>query len=1012
MGIASYVTTLMGMLGRRVKKPLSSYCFLETSEGGDILVGKDGSLATVVRVDGTRQMMGKDELNNLVDYATTRLSSHLGRPGHAIQVWFSRDPDLSAQLLKGMMVTPRTVAQRLKMDLDDLFAERERNLPRWIVQESFYIVLWTRLSILSKQELEKLKLGQKTPPFWPQAVDSQQPFLAARQMTTRHRAFVNAFVGDMNAFGIRMETLEAHEALRAVKASVYPDLTGTPWKPRLPGDVARGRDGKPRADWVRRPENGVNDISHLLWPRVEEQLFDRGAEVINQHLVRIGRYIYAGVDMSVGPQDLLPFSDLLNRMRQDEFPWRISYLLEGDGLPSVKFKALLASICQITNSDNRVVKEAIRGLNLYRQEGGVVPRMRISLSTWAPADQRDLAEERAGRLQKAVEGWGYCQVSPSAGDPLAGAMSSSLGLDVASTATAGYPTLPDAIYMLPWMRDASPFSHGTVLFRTIDGRPWPFRPGSDLQDNSVDIVYAPPGRGKSVWLNTTNLAFCLSPIATASGGSAKLPLIAIIDIGFSSSGLVSLLKEALPPHRRHEAESHRLRMVRDHALNPFDTQLGCRKPMPMEKAFLVNFVTLLGTDPNDKQAPRGLSDLADRAIDEVYERFSDLERKGSPKLYVEGEDREVDEAIHQFGVTLSSESPSWWEVTDKLFAQGARREAGLAQRHAVPLVEDLIQIVNEPVIGDIFRETTIGDGERLIAAFQRVLGSALRAYPILTCPTKFDLGGARVVSLDLDEAAPNAGGGPAEKQTALVYMLARFVLARDWYIHEDNLTEITPDYRNFHRIRITQMRGTPKRLVFDEFHRTSASAAVRAQVLRDMREGRKYDVQVALASQLLRDFDRDMLSMSTGFWIMGVNQEQDIAQAREIFGLSETATQAISQYLNGPGPTGAPFLAVLQMKDGRHEHLLYNTLGPMELWAFSTTPKDVSLRRMCYARLGPAAARYRLAKRFPSGSAKTEIERRMQELSERGVVHTGIGGGDAEEGVVKMLADEIVAMPM
>ena len=1003
MGVASYISTLAGSLGVMAKKNMSSYCFLETSDGEECLIAKDGSVATVLRIDGTRQMMGENELNKLVEYATTKLSAFLGRPGHAIQVWFSRDPDLSSQLLKSMLASPRAVSNALTTDLEDLFAERERHLPKFIVHEAFYIVLWTRIAVLSKQDRKKLKMSQKAPSFWPKATDTQAPFLAATQMTTRHRAFVSSFISDLSTFGIRSEALGTHDALRAIKASIYPDMTGATWRPRLIGDKnLKGRKGQPASAWTRRAEIGPGDMSHLLWPRIDDQLFDRDAEIINQHTVRVGRYLFSGVDMSVGQQDLESFSSLLDRLRQNEFPWRVSFLIEGDGLSHFSLKAFLASVSQITNSDNSTIRQAIQGLNLYRQEGGVVPRLRISFATWSPSGNLDLAEERASRLQKAIESWGYTLVSASAGDPLAGTFSSALGLDVASTATAGVLPLPDAIYMLPWMRDASPFKTGSVLFRTPDGRPWPFEPGSSLQDTFVDIIYAPPGRGKSVWLNTTNLAFCLSPLATNGSGGAQLPMVAIIDIGMSSSGLISLLKEALPPARRHEAEYRRLQMTRNHAINPFDTQLGCRKPLPHEKAFQVNFVTLLGTDPSDTRAPRGLSDLADRAVDEIYERLSDKSRGGQPRIYGEGEDNEVDEILHKRAIKLSSE-PTWWEVTDKLFELGAYREAALAQRHAVPLVEDLIQIVNTPQIRDIFGDATIDGNENLLKAFQRVLNSAMRAYPILGAPTKFDLGGARVISLDLNEAAPSSGGGPAEKQTALVYMLARFVLARDFYLVEDNIKEMPAEYRDYHLVRITRIRETPKRLVFDEFHRTASSPMVRSQVIRDQREGRKWGIQIALASQILTDFDKDMLSLATGFWIMGVNQDADLVEAKRMFGLSDTATSSITRYLNGPTRAGAPFLAVLQMTDGRHEHLLYNTLGPMELWAFSTTQEDVSLRNRLYANLGATEARRRLALRFPSGTAKPDIQRRMKEMTERG----DLVPRDAQDGIIKTIADEM-----
>ena len=56
-----------------------------------------------------------------------------------------------------------------------------------------------------------------------------------------------------------------------------------------------------------------------------------------------------------------------------------------------------------------------------------------------------------------------------------------------------------------------------------------------------------------------------------------------------------------------------------------------------------------------------------------------------------------------------------------------------------------------------------------------MISSAVREYPILSRVTAFDIGDARVVSLDLDEVA-KTGGEAADRQTAVMYMLARYVL--------------------------------------------------------------------------------------------------------------------------------------------------------------------------------------------------------------------------------------------
>jgi len=400
MSITSFISSAMGAFGYGTRKDMASFCFLETSDGSDILVAKDGSLGTVIRVDGVRQVLGQDELVKIVEDMNIRMSPYLVRDGHAIQVWFARDPDLSGQMVRDLVMPARRVARTLNIDLDDLFAERERHLPKFVTWEGFYIVMWTRLSVFTKKEMESAKLEMQVPKMWPTLGDAQSPFAAAKQLKDRHRAFVTSFLADLKDIHIRAESLEVHEALKAMKWSIYPDLIGADWRASMPGDPLR----------ERVPEISDYDASHLLWPRLETQLFDREAERVNPRIVRVGSQYFAGLDMSIGPQETLPFSILLQRMIElDEFPWRVSFLIEGEGLRSLNIKAFLASIFQFTNGDNKQIREAIKELQEARQEGTTVTKFRVSFATWAPVDEGGirLIEERASRLQRAAESWGH-----------------------------------------------------------------------------------------------------------------------------------------------------------------------------------------------------------------------------------------------------------------------------------------------------------------------------------------------------------------------------------------------------------------------------------------------------------------------------------------------------------------------------------------------------------------------------------------------------------------------------
>jgi intracellular multiplication protein IcmB len=997
MSLSSFLSSLMSASDTLTKKPLSSFCFLETADGQDIIIGKDGSMASVVRIDGIQKIIGDEELESIIHDMNLKMSPYLGREGHSIQVWFCRDPDLANQMVKDLVRPSRGVAKKLGLELDDLFQAKETTLPKHVVWEGFYMVLWTRLSILTKKESENARADLVPPKMLPSFADAQDFTKVSRAIKDRHRSFVRNFVSDLKQMQLRAAVLETKDAIKVMKWSVYPDLVGADWKPSIPGTALN----------VRTPEFTDFDASHMLWPRLEEQIFDREGQRISPRIVQLGSKYFSGMDMVIGPQETQSFGHLLNRMLEDEFPWRISFMLEGGGLRSMDIKAFLASIFQITNSDNRQIHEAIKALKAERQSGTTITKFRVSFATWADVGENGIRtiEERSARLQRSVEAWGYCHVSPLVGDPMAGVMSTTLGLDVGSTAPAGAVPLPDVIAMLPWNRDASPWRHGSVLFRTPDGRPWPYHPGSSLQDTFIDLIFAPPGKGKSVLMNTINLALCLSPSSTTGTGGAQLPRIAIIDIGPSSHGLISVLQEALPPSRKHEVAYKRLRMDHEHSINPCDTQLGCRKLLPLEKSFLLNFLTTLGTEPGAERAPEGLAGILSVAIDAVYEKNSDRSRKGSPKRYNVKVSRAVDRAINNYGIAYQPGVTSWWEIVDELFKRGDTHTAMLAQRHAVPRMEDFQAILFDEQVTDIHGSAKTMTGEKVVEVAARVINSALREYPILQRPTNFDIGEARVVALDLDEVAPK-GGGPADKQTALMYMLARFVLARDYYLNPDIIADIPEDYRSYHIPRIRRIKETPKRIVYDEFHRTSNSEAVRAQVMIDMREGRKFGVHICLASQMLEDFDKNMIDMATGHWILGVGTERAVQETQRQFGLNETSTSIVRTRLNGPREDGAPFLVVLKLKEGHHEHMLINTLGPTEIWAFSTTAEDVALRNRLYDLLGAVEARRRLSIRFKSGSAKSEVERRVAVLMEHGAKSED----DAESGIIEELVQEIASM--
>ena len=966
------------------KKTLESYVRLETADNETTIVSTDGSLITYLKMEGSRQIIGESEYQKLIESATIKLGSRFDRQGHAMQVFFIRDKERVPQYLEKLLRPSRVSASAIKLDMFDLLEERARHLQKFVSYEESYFVLWTRASVLTKTALNRARKEAKNKK-WVAAGYGQHPLAALDALRTRHRSFVASVVSSLDELDMKATVLEAHDALIAVKNNLFPNRAHEGWKPCLPGDPIR-----PRAQTDGR------DLSEILWPSLKQQIAGADARIIDDMIVRIGNQYWGGADMTLGPMDASPFTVLLNRLVEAAIPHRVSMTIEGGGASAVAFRTSVATLLSVTNAVNKQIKYSLEGLqSLARKEP--VCRLRVSMATWAPANDLKVMQDRLSVLVQAMESWGYCQASEFSGDPLDCVMSSAMGIQCAGTAPQAIAPLYEVMKLLPWQRPSSPFSAGAMLFRTPDGKVWPYQTGTNLTTTWFDLIFAQPGSGKSVMVNTLNLGTCLQ------AGLSKLPFIAVVDIGPSSSGMISLIREALPEHRSHEAQYHRLQMSHEYSINPFDTQLGCRKPLPDERSYLVELLTLLCTPPGYDRPYDGIQQLAGLVVDEMFRWRHDTEANAEPRPYLPRLDARIDDALHRHNIHLPRD-PLWWDVVDKMYELGEIEIAVLAQRHAVPTLGDAITASRRPQIRTLLEETAVGMSfETVISAFERMVTSSIREYPILASVTQFDIGNARICSLDLMDVCPQ-GDETAARQTSIMYMLARHVLVRSWWLGPEALGFIPDKYRQFHEIRLQEIMESPKRLCYDEFHRTGGSKSVRNQVIRDVREGRKRGVQIVLASQLLDDFDNDMIDLATGVWVMGsAISDQAVEDVRERFGLSETARNVIRYHLTGPKAGGAPCLLVLATTEGRFEQHLINTLGPIELWALSTSSEDVAIRGRLYNVLGASRARQILAANFPGGSARSEIKRRIMIRGEK-------KGGENKQAVAQSeIIEEIVA---
>jgi intracellular multiplication protein IcmB len=986
--MSEVLDSIFASISSGIQQTAESYCELQTADSPTVLASCDGSLLSIVKIDGVKDLIGQEEYENIHQGLLQNLATSLSEEGHSIQVFFGYSKDKVVKDIEENYKPAKRTIKTLGLNLDDLVTERLSFITNYCAHEEIYVVMWTKVSSLTRdQKKSSVKRKEDLIKEKNYNVRTSQNILAAiPDLRDNHDSFVKSFCDDLKSLKMSLSVLEVHDAVKVVRKSFDNDATDDKWSPVLVGDKFNPRIAK----------NFKGNIEDVMWPSLSNQIISCDAENIDLRTVKVGSTLYSSVFIDLFPKNIQSFMTLFNRCLPTGVPWRISFLIDGGGMKVLQLKRVFASLLSFSSSDNRLINDSVTLLDYINvNSDDSVVRLRVAACTWAPENNIQLLRTRVSQLSRSIQGWGSCDVSSVCGDSFEGFTSSLVGFTSNSVATSTAASLSDVLYMLPFYRPSSPWENGSLLLRSPDGKPWPYQPGSSKQTTWIDLLYARPGSGKSVLSNAINLALCMSP------GITRLPRISVIDIGPSSSGLISLLKEALPESQKHFAAYHRLQMTAEYAINPFDTQLGARYPSPQERTFLVNLITLLATPIGAETPYDGITDMVGMLIDESYKSTCE---DGNANTYSAEVEDMIDAILEEIGFVIDSRT-TWWEVTDALFNAGYTHEANLAQRNAVPLLSDLTSIVRLPVVEDLYGKVATPTGESLINAFVRMMSGAVREYPILSKVTRFDLGEARVVSIDLDEVA-KSGGNAADRQTAVMYMLARYILAKDFYLTSEGLSGIDKVYHSYHEKRVSDIREDSKRLVLDEFHRTSKVQAVRDQVVQDMREGRKWNVQIALISQSLDDFDDVMVEFGTSIFIMDAGPEQAVAKTCKVFGLSNTARLALKSSVHGPKAGGATFLAQFATKEGINTQLLTLTLGPIELWSFSTTAEDTYIRNNLYDLLGPAEARRVLANIFSSGSSTKYIENKLKSMTDD---TSGIISSDEKNDVLDSTVKDIMS---
>lgn len=958
-------------------------------------VGRDGSLITILKLRGMTSRVYPKEMRQVITEMTEVLGRDLIKGGaHHIQISFEFDPDEARNYARRALAGTRQTARKLGFgDLtDDIFEEKADKMAEFCQVENCYLAVATNPQSVDKRDRpDEVKKRAEEMRQWPLTAEAMINGFAFPQMRTKHRAAVQELMTAIKSLtsmgngGVLLEAMSVRGYLRQCKQVTEPG-TSNRWHPRVGQDA--GRD-------IRLPET-VADLKgktedFKMPPPLGHQLVSTTPETIGTKYAVLGNRVYYPVAMSLGPTDPKSFDELLGSASGMRVPFRICFTLKANGLGYDYLNTALAKTFTWTSVGNGQIKRANDALEQYvDKSAGVVPAMYITACTWAPLKSRgkvggeieydlDEIQQRGVKLHRALQSWGGCQTSDAFNAPIEGALASQAGLCDKPMGRVMAPPMPDAIGMTPFFRETTSWdvSEGNILLRTDTGRFLHYQQTSSRQNAWVTLLVGPMGYSKSTTMNTLNLYYLLTP-----SSEGELPFLRSLDVGPSSRAIVDAVKGALPVEQDYIAQYIRLQNTAEYQINVFDTPLGLEFPLGSHKQFLTNFVSTVcyAMATNDKI--KGLlPGLVTSIIDAAYKLYASKSNGGDrARVFSRNGNSLVTEKVDEHGIDVDEVS-TWHEVRDALMDCGENRAALICHRKAMPVLSDLIGVASSQEIRERYPEEI--DGVRLLDLFSRSIQEAVSMFELLNGETRFELGEAKVISLDLEDMVPRDHSERSLWQASIAFLLGYNILTKDFFFHRNDLKVIPERYYRYHERRVKQLETARKRFSMDERQRFSAIDAAQAQVDSLISEGRKNKVDVMVASQLFQDHTPKSIELSTSIIILGAGNitDQESDEIRSRFQLNDAQMKAV-RAIKPPSSKGAEAFVIFRTRDGEQKHPCILTEGPVYLWLIATEAEDRVIRNKMFERFSRGEALRRLAARFPGGSIKKDLEARLAEMND------------------------------
>lgn len=962
------------------------YCDIVNTYHEDTLVFADGSMLSLLKFNGFESVIELHDLYDFMDRIALDLNELFLKQGYRMVFRFSRETADNDTLLD-ILHRKHNTAKRLNLDVDFILEEQFDSYEDTVYKEYAYIGLITSPHVLDKLD-KSMKDDEKI---------VKQPIAHGMDLYSqdssvygKHQAFVTKVVNSLSNpnYYINVQKLDIVHVLRIIREQIYMEGNEQEWLPALMVDdiryydLPKGYRSNVAVPYLPDP----TDISHLVPEPLGQQLLGSGFHKVSEkglpsNVVKIGEHLFLSAMATTTPKVPMPFNELFTLLNgitakneqgvEYPIPYAISFELSSKGQLAVKES--LGSFIGSFGYQNGVIYRTLSDLHKEGEKYAVVG-FRCSVMTWARHQEQGVQslKERYLRLCGAFEAWGGIGVQHFSGDNYLQWRNNIIGLGVKNNCQMNLVPMTEALKLLPWQRPLSPFAgRGSVIYRSVDGKIMPFELVSDLTPDQHMIVTGTKGSGKSVFLSNMLFEHVVNP------KNQNLPRILVVDVGFSSDGVVQMIRNALPEHLRHLAVTKSLKNNADTAINFFDIKVGLKKPTDSERTVCIGFLNALLTPKEKPMGIEGMSDLVPMLVDDAYRIYLGNDDDSTPKLFSTASNKELNELLIElkpFEFEHRATKAVTGQVTylipqatfpvetalelsrilqehanyapTEVLKQKYYRARDLAWRLAMPTLPDLLNIIKQDKYSDIFKHH-LETGDKFIDRATQIITMAVRAYPIFANTTSFDIDNANIAVLDLQEVIDKSN----PQHTSLFYQICLNLFGRNFAFQEGEMQKVVPDsYMDYYRQWQKDIKITRKLLLIDEFANMQSAPVGMLNIEKAMLEYRKHGMIMVLASQQASHFRYNTgtrtINLLTGanYWIsLSTPSDIDLDFAVDTYKIPNNVVREFDHIRFEKG-LGSVFYLFVAGK-GKKYHLFPNfKLGSKMLWICNTTPNDRAMR--------------------------------------------------------------------